>query len=157
MIHDLDHLVGRTTRLGILINILTPGVIAAIVFVLVESEIVHPNPEFADRQPVLFFADVAVALGELVAAFVLRRILFSPDRARPIRHDSSLVEQWVQRSSVVIFALGATPLVYGAILYLLSGDIRQLALFGIISLLAYRLFRPTRHLLEGALNEPSSQ
>ena len=144
-------------RLGLLINILAPAVIAAIVFALVESETVQPNPEFVDGQPVLFFAFVAVALGELVAAFVLRRVLFSPDRARPIRHDSSLVEQWVQRSSIVIFALGATPLVYGAILYLLSGDIRQFALFGIISLLAYRLFRPTRDLLDGALNEASRQ
>ena len=144
-------------KLGLMINIIAPGVIAAVIFALVELEIVQPNPEFMAGQPVLFFAFVAVALGELVAAFVMRRILFSPDRARPIRHDSRLVEHWVRQSSIVIFALGGSPLIYGAILYLLSGDIAQLAIFGIISLLAYRLFRPTRDLLEGALNDASRQ
>lgn len=157
MIHDLDHLLARATRLGVWINVIGPALIAAIAYALAASGTIQANPDFAEGRSVLFFALVGAAISELVAAFVLRRILFSPDRARPIRHDPELVEQWVIRSSIVIFALGAAPIAYGAVLFLLTGDTRQLALFGIICLLAYRLFRPSRDLLETALQETVPQ
>jgi hypothetical protein len=157
VIHDLDHLVGRAMRLGVWINLIGPAMIAAVAYGLHESGTIQDSADFAEGQSVLFFALVVVAVGELVAAFVLRRLLFSPERARPIRHDPALTEQWVIRSSTIIFALGASPMVYGAILFLLSGDLRQLALFGIICMLAYRLLRPTRDLLESALDETAPQ
>jgi len=131
--------------------------LAGIAYALFASGTIQPSPDFTDGQSVLFFALVGVALSELVAAFVMRRILFSPERARPIRHDPVLVEQWVIRSSIIVFALGASPVAYGVVLFLLSGDLRQLALFGIVCLLAYRLFRPTRDLLEAALQETIPQ
>ncbi len=157
MIHDLDHLVGRAMRLGVWINLVGPAMIAAVAYALHESGTIQATPDFAEGRPILFFALVVVAISELVAAFVLRRLLFSPERTRAIRHDPALVEQWAMRSSTVIFALGASPIAYGAVLYLLSGDMRQLALFGIICLLAYRLFRPTKDLFESALDETAPQ
>ena len=157
MIHDLDHLVGRAMRLGVWIGLIGPAMIAAVAYGLHESGTIQASSDFTEGQPVLFFALVAVAIGELVAVFVLRRLMFSPERARPIRHDPVLVEQWAIRSSTIVFALGASPIACGAVLFLLSGDLRQLALFGIICLLAYRLFRPTRDLLESALDEKAPQ
>ncbi len=151
--HDFDHLIGRAMRIGVWINLAGPAILAGIAYALNQSGTIQPNPDLESGQSVLFFALVGVAISELVAAFVMRRVLFAPQRARPIRHDPALVESWVVRSSIVIFALGASPMIYGVILYLLSGDLRQLALFGIVSLLAYRLFRPTRDLLEEALQE----
>jgi hypothetical protein len=153
MIHDLDHLIAKAMRLGLWINVIGPAAIAALAYLLHESGTVPTSPEFEYGQPALSYVLVVVAIGELITAFVLRRIFFSADRTRPIRHDPELVEQWLLRSLGVIFALGAAPVAYGAVLFLLSGDIRQLALFGIVSLLAYRLFRPTKDLLESALDE----
>lgn len=153
MIHDIDHLVGRAMRLGVWINIVAPAILATIAYLLFDSGTIQPNADMAEGQTVLFFALVGVAISELVVAFVMRRILFSPERAKPIRHDPALVELWVVRSSIVIFALGASPMAYGVILFFLSGDLRHLALFGIVCLLAYRLFRPTKDLLEAALQD----
>jgi hypothetical protein len=151
MIHDLEHLVNRTVRLGLIINLLAPATLAAVAFTLHEIGIVPTVPSLEQGPSILFFVLGALAISELIAAFVLRRALFSQARVRPIRDDPTLVEQWLVRSSIVIFAVGASPMVYGAVLYLLSGDTGQLAFFGIITLLAYRLFRPSKALLEELL------
>lgn len=157
MIHDIDHLVNRAMRLGVWINIVAPAMLAAVAYLLYDSGTVQPNTSLIEGQSVLFFVFVGVAISELVAAFVMRRILFSPERARPIRHDPALVELWVIRSSIILFALGGSPIAYGIVLFLLTGDTRQLALFGIVCLLAYRLFRPTKDLLEAALQDTVPQ
>jgi hypothetical protein len=152
MIHDLDRLVARAVRLGLLINLLIPAGVAALAFGLRESGVGPQDPSLAEGPSVVFVVLVAVAVGDLVAAFLLRRRLFSPEQVRSIRHDPSQVEHWLVRASAIVFVIGASPMVCGAILYMLSGDIRHLAFFGIITLLAYRLFRPTKDLLEEVLN-----
>jgi len=148
---DSQQLAERAARLGMLINIMLPAVVAIAVYALHAAKLVAPIESFSTDPPIVFIVFGAVAISELIAAYVLRRILFSRQRAESIRDDAAKVEQWVMRSSLVIFVIGASPMFYGAILYLLSGDIRQLAFFGIVTLLAYRLFRPTADLIDTAL------
>lgn len=153
---DSQQLAERAARLGMVINILLPAVVAIVAYAVHAAKLVSPIESFTSDPPIIFMVFGAVALSELVVAYFMRRALFSRHRTTAIRDDATKVEQWVMRSSLVIFAIGASPMIYGAVLYLLSGDIRQLAFFGIVTLLAYRLFRPTPELLENSiLVEPS--
>lgn len=148
---DPQRLAERAARLGMLINIMLPALVAILAYAAHAAHLMEPVESFTSDPPILFIALGAVAISELVAAFIIRRVLFSRERAAAVRDDAVKAEQWVLRSSLIIFVLGASPMIYGAILYLLSGDLRQLAFFGIITLVAYRLFRPTADLIEEAL------
>lgn len=150
---NIDYLVQRATRLGILLNVGLPALFAAVAVALRESGVLALPKELpAPLQP-LFYVLGGVALMELAAAYFLRRLFFSPARVAPFCHDPVQIEQWIMRSAFVIFALGASPIVYGVVLYLLGGDLRQLAFFGIVTLLAYRLLRPTADMIEDTLNK----
>ncbi len=151
MSSSTEHLADRATRIGILVNLGFPALIVAVAVLLREGRLLRlpeAMPEFL--QP-LFYILGAVALMELAAAYFLRRLFFSPARVAPFCHDPIQIEQWVVRSSFVIFALGASPIVYGVVVYLIGGDLRQLAFFGLLTLLAYRLLRPTGDLIDETL------
>jgi hypothetical protein len=152
MMHDISHLLARTARLGVLINLAIPGALALLAYGLRAGVVMDTKSSSLPDSPPIFLILVGFAVLELVGAFVLRRRLLSRQRARTLRHDPSLVEHWLMRSAIIIFALGASPMIYGAAFYLWSGDLRHLALFGIITLLAYRLFRPTEDQLTELLN-----
>jgi hypothetical protein len=152
MIGDTEHLAERSARIGILINLAAPALIVAVAVTLRESGLV-PLPEGQSAlTSLLFYVLGGVALMELAAGFVVRRTLFTPRRVASFRCDARLVEQWVVRSSTVVFALGASPIIYGVVVYFLGGDLRHLAFFGMVTLLAYRLLRPTADLIADALN-----
>ena len=152
MIGDAEHLAERSARLGVLINLAAPGLIVAVAVVLREGGFI-PLPEGPSASVgVLFCVLGAVALLELVAGFVVRRTLFAPGCIAPFCHDARQAEQWVVRSSMVVFALGASPIIYGVVVYFLGGDLRHLAFFGMVTLLAYRLLRPTVNLIDETLN-----
>jgi hypothetical protein len=156
MIHDLTHLLARTARLGVLINLAIPAAVALLAYGLRSGADVGTEASSVAGPSLMFLVLVGLAVMELIGAFLLRRRFLSAERVRTIRHDPALVEQWLTRSAMLIFALGASPMVYGAGLYLWSGDLRHLAFFGIITLLAYRLFRPTEDLLSELLDVSDS-
>ncbi|MBI5867769.1 MAG: hypothetical protein HZB43_05690 [candidate division Zixibacteria bacterium] len=146
-----EHLADRATRMGILVNLGIPALTVAVAVLLREGHLLglpEAMPEFL--QP-LFYILGGVALMELAAAYLLRRLFFSPARVAPFCHDPNQIELWVVRSSFVIFAMGASPIVYGVVVYLIGGDLRQLAFFGLLTLLAYRLLRPTGDLIDETL------
>ena len=150
-----DHakLAERASRMGMVVNVMLPASIAMLAYAVHASGMVAPWEMATANPPILFIVIGALALGEMVAAFVLKRMLFSRARVAPIRHDSAAIDQWLVKSSLIIYALGASPMIYGAILYVFSGDLRQLAFFGIVSLLAYRLFHPTAGQLKEIFTE----
>ncbi len=138
------------------VNLMLPAGIALLAFAIHASRLVPTWDMATASPPVPFLVCGALALGELVAAFILRRQFFTRQRVEPIRHDPAAIDQWLLKSSIIIYALGASPIIYGSILYILSGDIRQLAFFGMITLLAYRLFHPTADQLEDILKAPET-
>jgi hypothetical protein len=156
MIHDITHLLARTARLGVLINLAIPAALALLVYGLRHGAGVGAEASSVAGPSLVFLVLVGLAVLELIGAFLLRRRFLCPERVRTIRHDPTLVEQWLTRSAMLVFALGASPMLYGAGLYLWSGDTRHLAFFGIITLLAYRLLRPTQDLLSELLDVSDS-
>jgi hypothetical protein len=136
--------------MGLLINLAGPFGVAMIAILLIQTGTVEPAMNFIES-PLLFYVLGGVAIMELAAGHFVRRTLFSVSKAREVAHDPAKTEQWVLRSSIVLFALGASPMFYGVVVYLLGGEISQLAFFGILTLVGYRLLRPTSSLLEETL------
>lgn len=153
MIPDPRKLSDRASRVGMVINVMLPAGIALLAYAIHASGMVQVWAPATASPPVLFLICGAMALSELLAAFIMKKRLFSRERVMPIRKDPAALDRWLLRSSIIVYALGASPMVYGSVLYVLSGDLGQLAFFGIVTLLAYRLFRPTADQLEELLRD----
>src|SRR3972149_9380806 len=116
-----EHLAGRAGRIAILFNLVVPALIVAVAVALREGKLVALPEELSPSLQLLIYVFGVVALMDLIAAWVLRRIFFAPSRIAPFCHDSGQIEQWVVRASTVASALGASPVVYGVVIYLLGG------------------------------------
>jgi hypothetical protein len=75
-------------------------------------------------------------------------MLFSPLRFAGAAQSFAAFEERCKQNVIVIFAVGASPAVYGFILWALGGTIEQFIFFIIISLIGYRALRPGREWLE---------
>lgn len=139
--------------MGMVINVMLPAGIALLAYAIHASGMIPTWEMATSSPPVVFLVCGALALGELLAAFIMKKRLFSRDRVAAIQNDAVAIDQWLLRSSIIVYALGASPMIYGSVLYILSGDLRQLAFFGMITLLAYRLFHPSADQLEELFRE----
>lgn len=137
----------KATRIGLFINLGGPFALALAAILLVESGTIRPSMNFVET-PLIFYVLGAVAIMELAAGHFVRKALFAPSKAREVMGDARKAEQWVVRSSIVLFALGASPMFYGVVVFTLGGEMTQLAFFGILTLAGYRLLRPSASFLE---------
>ena len=153
MIPDPQKLAERAARIGMIINLMLPAGIAILAYAIEASGGVPKWEITQSGPPIIFIVFGALAISELAVAFFIRRKFFSRDHVASFRTDSPAIDQWLMKSSIIVFALGASPMLYGAILYIFSGDVRQLAFFGIVTMLAYRLFRPSADQLENILSQ----
>jgi len=90
----------------------------------------------------------AVAVGDIAMAFYLRKILFGPSRFAVTNRSFASFAKICANNVITIFALGASPSLYGFVLYALGGTIEQFIFFILISLIAYRAVRPNKEYLE---------
>jgi len=144
---NLGELEAKATRIGLFINLGGPFAIALVAILLMETGTIRPSMNFVES-PLIFYVLGAVAIMELGAGHFVRKALFAPSKAREVMADALKTEQWVVRSSIVLFALGASPMFYGVVVYILGGETTQLAFFGILTLAGYRLLRPSTSFLE---------
>jgi len=151
VVHDCERLAERAAQRGVIINLLLPGVLVLLAFVVRRNGIGTDESAAPEWQPLLFYVFLALGVADLFAAFALRRTLLAPMRLRAVLADAPAAERLIMNAATVAFALGASPMVYGIVLYLLGGDMQQVAVFAIVSLLAFRLLRPSAGFLEKAL------
>ena len=157
MIADVEYLTGKAARLGLMVNVGVPAIVVITAIALRQGGAIPSNGDPPEWLPLLFYIMGAVAVADLAVAYFVRRFLFASNRLAVARNDPAQLEELVSRSLLIIFALGASPMVYGVVVYLLGGDLQQLAFFGILTLLGYRFLRPTADFLQGALGMTESQ
>ncbi|MEW5702825.1 MAG: hypothetical protein AB1792_11440 [Candidatus Zixiibacteriota bacterium] len=150
---DCGRMAERAVRRGMIIQLLAPGVLVLLVFVVRKRGIGIDESQAPVWLPTLFYVLLGLAVADLLAAFTLRRILLAPLRLRNVLGDTAAVERIVMSATTVTFALGASPVVYGVVLYLLGGTMQQVAVLAIISLLSFRFLRPDVKFLEEVLGE----
>lgn len=159
--HDIEGLAGRALKLALFVNLLIPAMLVIAVYVLRLLDVMPRTTSFLpDKLQLLYFVLVFVALSELVAALVLKKAMFGPDKVRPTLGSTEEFGKLVIGGTVTLAALGASPVLYGIVLYILGEDISKVALFTLVTLVHFRLFRPTaeflHHIVSRAAQRDSS-
>ena len=149
-----DDLTDRVIRRGVLVNMVAPLMLVVAAHLARGAGLGLDESQRPEIYPTLLYVLVAVGVADLAAAFVLRRSLFARSRFAGASLTPEAIEAMVMRSATIVFAVGASPIVYGVVLYLLGGEIREVAYFALLNLLSLRLLRPDAAYLEGVIGQP---
>lgn len=152
--HDVTGLADRLLKITLAINLVVPGLLFLCVYLLRSMDVL-PQSELvtAEILQILFFALLFVAISEVAVAFVLKKSFFAPDKVRPTLHDPAAFAKLATSGSVALAALGAASMIYGVVLLILGMEITRVALFALISLIHFRLFRPTSDFLRTTITQ----
>jgi hypothetical protein len=136
----------RAMMLGLVLNLLLPAVIVAIGYFLrrimdAESETAIMDPESLQ---ILFFALLLVAVSEIPVVLFLKKLLLKPLPSNQAADADVPSVTFVISRFVLLYAVALSPSIYGLVYYLLGGEFRFFVLFGVISLLIFRLARPSQ-------------
>jgi hypothetical protein len=136
----------RTIYLGLIFNLLLP-IVLLVVGVAIKRTMVTGGGGWAvsaETLRILFWALLAVGVSELGAAVYLKKILLKPDMPELREREASAAVSFVLSRYVVLFAVALSPAIYGFVYYLMGGTFQHFVLFGLISLVIYRIVRPTQ-------------
>lgn len=144
-----EELQADLAKRGVIINVLAPFVLLGIAYMLRGMGFLPEIPQLDDSMhQTLVYVFGVVALGELAVAFYLKRMWLRASWFVDVSGSfGGFSTRCIERMTIV-FAVGASPAVYGFVLYALGGTIEQFIFFILISLVAYRLVRPGKAELE---------
>jgi hypothetical protein len=154
--HDVSGLADRLLKLTLLINLALPGFLFLVVYLLKSVAILPSNTLIpSGTLQVIFYTLLFVAASEVGVAFILKKAFFAPEKVRPALHESAAFAKLVTAGSITLAALGASAMFYGVVLYMLGLEIKMVALFALIALVHFRLFRPTADSLRSLIAQAS--
>jgi len=152
--HDISGLADRLLKITLAINLAMPAFLFLFAYLLRSMEILPVGGLVpAEALQIIFFALLFVAVSEVAVAFVLKKMFFSPERVRPTLDNPDAFAKLVTGGSVALAALGAASMIYGIILFILGMDMGRIALFALISMVHFRLFRPTSDFLRSVITQ----
>ncbi len=139
---DPYRVVGRVARLGVQICVGLPVLLFLLAMLLRNSFDFLATPVSANLE-VVGYAFIAVALMDLVAAFVLKKRMMTPAalRRRFDPHPGALARQ-LSSAYIPIFAVAAAPALYGLIFYLIGGDLETYVLLSVFCPAGLMLLKP---------------
>ena len=151
--HDVGNLADRLLKLALAINIVAPAVIFGVMYLLRTMDVLPAESLIAaETLRILFYVLLFIAVSELATAFIVKNALFAPTKVRPTLGDTAAFAKLVTGGTITLAALGAASMMYGVVLYVLGEDLTKVALFGMIALVHFRLFRPTGDYLRELIN-----
>jgi hypothetical protein len=151
-----DDLALRITKLGLLIHLIVPVLIVVAAYILRQQGMGVEPAARGDSYMFILFVLLAVALSEPIVAFFLRRLLLAPEKVRSLIGQRAALEALFVRTFLIVFCIGATPIVYGVVLLFLGGQITDVVGFALITLVSYRLLRPDAEFLVGVVKAAST-
>lgn len=149
---DLERIDRDCTRRGFLIGIAAPALLFLTVYLL-RSAALLPAASAMPHETLrlLFYVLLFVGISELGAGFVMRQVMFATDKIRTALAIPGGFERMVGTASTVLSALGASPMIYGTVLFILGADMTAVAVFGLITLACYRILRLSPDFLRKAV------
>jgi hypothetical protein len=147
--HDWGSLHASIAHRGVLINVVAPFFLLAIGYTLRRFAGLGTEPAFDEgTHKMISYVLGALAIGELAAGFFIRRSNLRPSRLGPSAPSFAAFGRHCLNALTVVFILGAFPSIYGLALYAVGGTIEQFVFFILVSLVGYRLLRPSLEDLE---------
>jgi hypothetical protein len=124
----------RTVRLALLV--------ALLLYVFVGEQIPHPPKP---TNPVFYYAITFMAVGMIVAIFLLRRVMVIRGEQALAQNaeDSASLYRW-RAGYIVTFALCEAIALYGFVLRFLSFSLTQVMPFYVVGFVLLLFFRPRR-------------
>lgn len=153
--HDVESLAGRLLKLSLVINIVAPAAMFVVVYLLKSTEMLPTSLVPAGTLQIIFFALLFVAVSELAVAFIIKKSIFSPDKVCISLTNPGAFPKLATAGTVTLAALGAASAFYGILLYILGISLVNVAAFGLITLVHFRLFRPTAEFLRSLIAQSS--
>lgn len=139
-----NKVVSRLNTMGFIINIGIPAVLLVAGYIAGAS--FRENFRLNDESlTTIKWVLIAVSVGEVAAAFIIKRQVFGNLRTYMQRYpDAKSRISMVIKIMIVIHALSAMPALYGLLYYLLGGHIDGFLLMIILNLIGYQICRPRK-------------
>jgi len=137
----------RVTKLGLILNLVVPALIVLGGIGLRNVMEFGAMVDEASLQAV-FWALVVVAAGDLGAVMFLKTKMLRPPMPELEGKEPVAAVEFVVMRYLVIFVIALSPAVMGLVYFMLGGTVEDFVLFGVISLLIYRLVRPKREFFD---------
>lgn len=136
---DIERMHSKLLNLGLLINVFSPAVLVFIaVFVRTRGIDVGAVRDLG----LFFWILIAVALSEIPAIYLVKRMLLSRGRSSQKSGENPAAGQTVFQMGITIFSLSLAPTIYGLVYYLLGGSLERFVLFAAFTLLCFMIFKP---------------
>jgi hypothetical protein len=150
---DIDRIHSRLFNLGLLMNVFAPVMLIVVGGLLrAQGVTLTGNTELQT----LFWALLAVAISEIPAIYLVRRILLRGGRVSARAGAQPSAERTLIQWGIITFSLALAPSIYGLIYYLLGGSLERFVLFAAITLFCFLVFKPKEEQIGSFLRESSS-
>jgi len=134
----------RAIQLGLAMNLLAPVLIFVAGVWMQKAMAGSEMPATMDATTlrVLFWAFLVVSAGDLAAVLFIRKRFLQPRMKEIVEREPAAAIGLVLSRYIVMYAIALSPSVLGLVYYMLGGSVEDFVLFGVLTLLIYRLVRP---------------
>ena len=133
----------KTIYMGLILNMLLP-----IVVILAGLGVRHfvqggAAEPVTDQTRIIFYALLFVAVSEIGVTIFLKKLFLKPLSTTEAPPASIPTIAFIQSRYLILFNLAFAPTIYGFVWYFLGGELQEFVLFAVISLIIFRLVRPS--------------
>ncbi len=154
---QIEELRARIAVRGLFINIIGPLVLFGLGYSLRLVGLTSATPSLdSNLQTIITYGLGGLALLDLVFGMLLVKSSLKPQQLRAYGIAFQSFADRVVQVTTVSFAIGAFAIVYGFVLYLLGATIETFVFFLLVSLVAFRLLRPSHDRLESLWQQVSA-
>ena len=147
----INRVLNKLTYLGLAMNVGAP-VAAFVIVTLALGKDIHAGGGLpfagAGQSAMLFYVFLAVAVGDLVAAYVIRRVMPRSMAGSSAGTPTERFERGATTAGIIIYALNLSATIYGVVLAILGANAQTMMLFVALTLIGYQLLRFRRGYLE---------
>lgn len=147
---DIDQLHSRLLNLGLMLNVLVPGMLLAL-GAFIKSKGIGLN--IGSNLRFIFWGLIIVAMGDIPIIYLLKRSSLFSRKVFHENHPQVQAEQLLFRWGILTFSLSLAPSIYGLVYYLIGGTFERFVLFVAITLLCFMLFKPKENDIRSFVEE----
>lgn len=150
---DAERMHSKLFNLGLLMNVFAP---VAIIFIGALFKAKGIGISGKTDLTVLFWVLLAVAISEIPAIYIVRKVLLNGRRSSPEVHSPRTTEQVLTQWAIITFSLALAPSIYGLVYYLLGGSLERFVLFAAITLFCFLVFKPKEEQISSFIKDRSN-
>lgn len=136
---ELQKTFSRTLMINVILMLDFP-LLGGIGFFLVNQSLVKPTPGFKGEMT-LRISFLAFSFASLALAFYLKKIVFRPATHAKAKDLLEIIRK-LSSYTIVTYALGEIPIIFGFVFYLLNGSLKDFILLIDIAILTFVLCWP---------------